>query len=226
MAGGEGKRLRPLTENIPKPMLPIGRKPLLQIIIEKLKKCGLTDIVIATGYKDHIIKSYFKDGSHLGINVTYISEKHRMGTVGPIKLIEKKLSPAFLVLNGDVLTNFDFRKIMDYHNEHNNEMTIGVCQYNFQVPFGVIETLNGDGHITGIKEKPRLDFLILSGIYVLNASVLRYVPHGNPYDINHLMEDALKDNKKIKYYFIEDKWLDIGRLEDYEYANNNWNEWM
>lgn len=207
-------------------MLPIGRKPLLQIIIEKLNRCGMKDIIIATGYKDHIIKSYFKDGLHLGINVSYISEKQRMGTVGPIKLIEKKLTPSFLVLNGDVLTNFDFRKIMDYHNANNNEMTIGVCKYNLNVPFGVIETLNGDGHITGIKEKPQLEFLILAGIYVLNASVLKYVPIGLPYDINHLMEDVLRDKKQIKYYFIEDKWMDIGRIEDYEHANNNWKEWI
>lgn len=226
MAGGEGKRLRPLTENIPKPMLPIGRQPLLQIIITKLTRCGLKDIIIATGYKDHIIKSYFKDGSQLGITVSYISEKHRMGTVGPIKLIEKKLSPSFLVINGDVLTNFDFRKIIEYHNAHDSEMTIGVCKHYLNIPFGVIETLNGDGNITGIKEKPKLEFLVLAGIYVLNSTLLRYVPVGAPYDINHLMEDALKDNKKIKYFFIEDKWLDVGRLEDYEYANNNWSEWV
>ncbi len=226
MAGGEGKRLRPLTENIPKPMLPIGRQPLLQIIIEKLSRCGLKDIIIATGYKDHIIKSYFKDGSQLGITVSYISEKHRMGTVGPIKLIEKKLSPSFLVINGDVLTNFDFRKIIEYHSAHDSEMTIGVCKHYLHIPFGVIETLNGDGNITGIKEKPKLEFLVLAGIYVLNSSLLRYVPAGAPYDINHLMEDVLKDDKKVKYFFIEDKWLDVGRLEDYEYANNNWSEWV
>lgn len=226
MAGGEGKRLKPLTNGIPKPMLPIGRKPLLQILIEQLKKYELKDIIIATGYKDHIIKSYFRDGSHFGINISYTSENYKLGTVGPLKLLDKKTTNTFLVINGDILTRFNFRKIVDKHNEDGNDMTVGVSKYKLHVPFGIVETENGDGVITSVREKPNLEFLILSGIYVINSSVISYIPSGVSYDIPQLIEDLLKDNKRVRYYQIEGEWLDIGRIEDYEFANKNWDKWL
>lgn len=227
MAGGEGRRLRPLTNGIPKPMLPIGRKPILEIIIEQLKKIDLKDIIVATGYKGDVIKSYFRDGLHFGVNISYTSEKSKLGTAGPLKLLEDKDDKPFLVINGDVLTRFNFGKIIEQHIEEKNDMTVGVAKHRVQVPFGIIECSNGDGIITSIKEKPDLEFLILAGIYVINSSVLNYIPSHKPYDITELISDLIKYNRQLKYCEIKDKWLDIGRAENYEYAaNSNWSDWL
>ncbi len=227
MAGGEGRRLRPLTNGVPKPMLPIGRKPILEIIIEQLKKVELKDIIIATGYKGDMIKSYFRDGLHFGVNISYTSEKSKLGTAGPLKLLESKNNKSFLVINGDVLTRFNFKNIVDRHIEEKNDMTVGVAKHSIHVPFGIVECNNGDGIVTSIKEKPNLEFLILAGIYVMDSSVLNYVPSHRVYDITELISDMVGQGKKIKYYEIKDKWLDIGKIENYEHAaNSNWIEWL
>jgi NDP-sugar pyrophosphorylase family protein len=219
MAGGEGRRLRPLTEEVPKPMLPLGEKPLLHILIERLKASGLKDIIITTRYKSEIIKGYFQDGKILGVNIFYTHETKKLGTAGPLTLLKNVLKSPFLVVNGDIFTNFDFRKIIEFHKKTNSEATVGVVNWKFQIPFGVINTFNG--YIKNIEEKPSLNFLILAGIYVFNPSVLDKIPTETTYNINQLLSELIKDGKEPKYFEIKDNWIDIGRLPDYEYACEN-----
>lgn len=224
MAGGEGMRLRPLTNDIPKPMLPVGRKPLLHILIEKLKDAGLTNMIIATGYKDNIIKGYFQDGKMFGVNISYTYEEKRLGTAGPLTLLKDKLDSSFLVVNGDILTNFDFREIIEFHKKSNSELTVGVVNYQVNVPFGVVETLNG--YITQIEEKPNLNFLVLAGIYVFTPPILNRIPDGVVYHIPQLLLELVREGREIKYFEIKDHWIDIGRHSDYEYVCKNHRIWI
>lgn len=224
MAGGEGRRLRPLTEEVPKPMLPVGKKPLLEILVEKLKSAGLKDIIITTGYKSEVIKGYFQDGRLFGVNISYTYENQRLGTAGPLALLKDKLTSPFLVVNGDILTNFDFKKIVEFHKINNSEATVGVVNYSIQVPFGVITTLNG--YITKIEEKPDFNFLILAGIYVFSPLILNKIPKNTLYHIPQLISELVEEKREIKYFEIRDHWIDIGRHSDYKYACENYKIWL
>ncbi|RUM72289.1 MAG: alcohol dehydrogenase, partial [Sulfurovum sp.] len=164
MVGGLGTRLRPLTDNIPKPMLKVGNKPILETIILNFKKYGFVNIVLCVSYKSEIIEAYFKDGSAFGVNIEYVHENKRMGTAGALSLAKEKLNEPFFVMNGDLLTNINFENMLEYHLSNNAIATMGVREYDFQVPYGVVET---DGvNIVSIEEKPVHQFFVSGGIYV------------------------------------------------------------
>ena len=216
MVGGLGTRLRPLTENTPKPMLNVGGKPILQTIIERFRDYGFKNITLCVNYKAEMIKEYFEDGSKFGVNIDYVIENKRMGTAGALSLLKEKPKEPFFVMNGDILTNINFENMLEYHLEHNSTATMAVREYDFQVPFGVVKMENNE--IKAIEEKPTYKFFVSAGIYMLNPECIDYIPKNEFYDMPTLFEDLIKDNKKTFSFPIREYWLDIGRIEEYDKA--------
>jgi len=222
MVGGLGTRLRPLTEHTPKPMLKVGNKPILETIILNFKKYGFTNIVLCVSYKSEIIEEYFKDGSEFGVNIEYIHENKRMGTAGALSLMREKLTESFFVMNGDLLTNINFENMMQYHLSNDAVATMGVREYDFQVPYGVV---NVDGvDILSIQEKPVHNFFVSGGVYSLSPDVLKYIPEDEFYDMPTLFEKLIEKKEKSISFAIHEYWLDIGRIEEFEKANNEFHE--
>ena len=222
MVGGLGTRLRPLTENTPKPMLKVGNKPILQTIVEKFAEYGYINIVMCVNYKSKIIEDYFGDGSKFGVNIDYILEEQRMGTAGALSLIKKKPTEPFLVMNGDLLTNVNFEHLHDFHIANNAMATMCVREYDFQVPYGVV---NVDGtNILSIEEKPTHKFFVSAGIYMLSPNVLKYIPKNEFYDMPTLFEKIISEKQNAISFPLREYWLDIGRMEEYKKANEEYNE--
>lgn len=215
MAGGFGTRLRPLTEDLPKPMLPVGDRPLLELIIEQLRGSGIRQVNVTTHYKGEAITQHFGDGREFGVEIRYVEEHEPLGTAGALSLLEASDAP-LLVINGDILTRVDFGAMLDFHREHHADMTIAVRQYEFRVPYGVIET---EGvAVKGITEKPVLKRFINAGIYLLNPDVCRYVPDAQSYDMPELISRLLAEGRRVIGFPVLEYWLDIGHVDDYRQA--------
>ena len=222
MVGGLGTRLRPLTEHTPKPMLKVGNKPILETIIMNFKKHGFTNIILSVSYKAEIIEEYFGDGSNFGLNIEYIHEEKRMGTAGALSLMREKLDEPFFVMNGDLLTNINFEQMLEYHINNNSISTMGVREYDFQVPYGVVN-IEGNS-ILSIEEKPVHKFFVSGGIYILNPQVLDFIPDNSFYDMPTLFEEVIKEKLKSISFPIHEYWLDIGRIEEFHKANSEYGE--
>ena len=222
MVGGLGTRLRPLTENTPKPMLKVGNKPILQTIVEKFAEYGYTNIVMCVNYKSHIIQDYFGDGSEFGVNIEYIFEEQRMGTAGALSLLKEKPTEPFFVMNGDLLTNVNFEHLHDFHIANNSMGTMCVREYDFQVPYGVVNIKNSK--ILSIEEKPTHKFFVSAGIYMLSSDILEYIPKNQFYDMPTLFEKIISENKNAISFPLREYWLDIGRMEEYKKANEEYDE--
>jgi len=218
MAGGYGVRLRPLTDELPKPMLPVGGQPLLQHTIEQLKKSGFSRVDLTTHYKANVIADHFGDGRDFGLQIEYIHEDSPLGTAGALREVEGCDGP-LLVMNGDILTQLNFRALMDYHRDHKAFLTVGVRQYQVQVPYGVIEC---DGTaVTGISEKPKLSFFVNAGIYLLDPRARNYIPGGQRFDMTDLMQRLVQEGCPVVSFPIVEYWLDIGSPLDYEQAKQD-----
>ena len=219
LAGGKGTRLQPLTHSIPKPLLPIGKKPILEITLDQLKKVGCEEIIITVEYKAELIKSYFQDGRHLGINIKYYHESGPSGTAGPLRLVEHMLqNDPFILMNGDLLTDLDISQIYRHHIESAAEITMATAHHNIHSPYGVIES-NEDGSIKSINEKPNLSYLINAGIYVVSPSVLNLIPIGQQYGMPDLIQSMIDSHKHIETFHIEGQWFDLGTMETYQKIN-------
>jgi dTDP-glucose pyrophosphorylase len=220
MVGGRGIRLEPLTQNIPKPLLKVGNKPILQTILERLHLFGFRNIFLCTNYLSDHIEEFCGDGSAFGLTIKYFKEETKLGTIGAVKYLEDQLKLPFLVMNGDLLTSLNYRSVLDFHLENNGELTIGSASYKTKVPYGVLET---QGHqVVSILEKPTYSFRISGGIYALNPQVLELIPKGNFFDITDLMESLLRSKRAVIAFPIEEYWLDIGQHQDYEQANKDY----
>jgi dTDP-glucose pyrophosphorylase len=222
MAGGLGTRLRPLTESTPKPLLKVGNKPILETIIENFAKYGFVNITISVNYKADMIKEYFGDGSGLGVNIDYIKETKRLGTAGALSLIKERPQEPFFVMNADLLTNVNFEHLLDFHMMEHAVATMCVREFDYQVPYGVIE-MEGS-KIVSIKEKPVHKFFVNAGIYTLSPQVFEYIPKDEFYDMPTLFDDIIKDELKSISFPIHEYWLDIGRMSDFEQAQNEYGE--
>lgn len=220
MAGGLGTRLSPLTDTTPKPMLHVGNKPILETIIENFAKYGYTDIILSVSYKSHIIEEYFGDGSAFGVKIEYVHESKRMGTAGALALMRDRLSEPFFVMNGDLLTNVNFGHMHDYHLSHHAVATMAVREYDFQVPYGVVNV--HDGRITSIEEKPTHKFFVSAGIYMLSPQILQLIPDDEFFDMPTLFEKLIAEKSNAISFPIREYWLDIGRMSDYEKANDEY----
>ncbi len=222
MVGGLGTRLRPLTEHTPKPMLKVGNRPILETIIMNFKKYGFINIILSVSYKSEIIEEYFKDGSNFGVNIEYIHEEKRMGTAGALSLMRDKFNEPFFVMNGDLLTNINFENMMEYHLSNNSVATMGVREYDFQVPYGVVDVDGID--ILNIEEKPTYSFFVSGGVYILSPDVLEYIPNDEFYDMPTLFEKFIENKIKSISFPIHEYWLDIGRVEEFKKANDEYYE--
>jgi len=216
LAGGLGTRLRPFTQIIPKPLLPIGEKSVLEIQIEHLKQYGFDEIFLATNYKSEYIENFFGDGSRFGVTLTISKEEQPLGTAGPITLLKKVLNEPFLMMNGDILTLMNFREFYDFSLSNDADLTITVKEYITPFQFGNIE-FDGD-YVTRIREKPEIKMNILAGIYIFKPSIFRLIPDNTYFGMDHLIQKMLNENIPVAKYHINDYWLDIGQVGDYEKA--------
>lgn len=222
LSGGLGSRLKPFTEVIPKPLLPIGEKAVLQIQIEHLKKHGFEHIYLATNYKSDYIENFFGDGSKYGVKLTISKEDKPLGTAGPVKLLQDELTEPFLVMNGDILTLLNYGKLYNYACERKSLLTISTKEIITPFQFGNIFT-EGD-YVTGIDEKPDIRTTILAGIYVFKPDLLELIPDDTYYGMDTLIKTMLTNQMPITHYPIKEYWLDIGRLHDFEQAQDIYKE--
>lgn len=220
MAGGQGNRLKPLTEETPKPLLKIGDKPILEIIIENLKLYGFRNIFITINYKSEQIKNYFQDGSQFDVNIEYIEEKKKLGTAGGLAFLKNKIDAPFIVINGDILTKLNFETLFSFHNKNRADLTVTTKLIEKQSKYGILKIKNKN--IIDIVEKPLEKNFINAGIYVLNSEVLEFIPKNKECNITEIIKILLNKNKKILYYPVKEYWLDIGHIEDYELAQQQW----
>ncbi|TBM44700.1 nucleotidyltransferase family protein [Vibrio cholerae] len=218
MAGGFGTRLRPLTDQCPKPMLKIGDKPILETVICSFIKAGFVNFYISTHYMPELIQAHFGDGTDLGVNITYVHEQSPLGTGGALGLLPKDLpeSLPLIMMNGDVLTKVDFQRLLDFHVTHDADATMCVREYDYQIPYGVI---NGEGNkIISMVEKPIQRFFVNAGIYVVSPRVIQSVPENYRIDMPTLLEQHMQERDKILMFPIHEYWLDIGRMDDFNRA--------
>ncbi len=217
MAGGFGTRLKPLTDNCPKPMLKVGDKPILETLLLRFRRAGFHNFYISTHYLPDVITNYFGDGSKLGINITYINEDKPLGTGGALGLLPGDLIelPTILI-NGDILTTLDFSKLLEFHSNNEACATMCVREYEYKIPYGVIES---EGiNIKKMVEKPTHRYSVNAGIYVLEASLIQSVEKNVYIDMPSLLEEKLNKNKNVNHYTFHDYWLDIGQMDDYHRA--------
>ena len=215
MAGGAGDRLRPLTNELPKAMLPIGERPLLEHILRQLRQTGIRDVFLSTHYKAEVIANHFGDGRNFGVALRYLKEAQPLGTAGALGLLEAPEAP-LLVINGDILTRVDFRAMWEFHQEHQADMTVAVRQEEMRLPYGVVET-NGMV-VTGITEKPLVRHFINAGIYLLDPKVCRMIPRGQPSHMTDLIGRLIAQGSRVISFHIREYWQDIGRPEQYHKA--------
>jgi dTDP-glucose pyrophosphorylase/CBS domain-containing protein len=218
MAGGYGKRLLPLTESVPKPMLPVGDRPLLELTIQQLRRSGIRDVNLTTHYLPESIVRHFGDGEGFGVRLNYLKEDHPMGTAGGLKQLKRPAGP-FLVINGDILTGVPFQEMLAYHRKHRAVLTVGVRKYDMQVPFGVVEC--EDVRIVKLQEKPALSFFINAGTYLLEPDACDYIPEGRPFDMTDLIQGLIEAGRPVVSFPIMEYWLDVGRHEDYQKAQED-----
>ena len=222
MAGGLGTRLYPLTENCPKPMLKVGDKPMLHTIIENFSNQGFSNFHLSVNYKAEMVKDYFKDGEHLGVSIDYIEETTPLGTAGALSLIKGKFSSPMIVINGDVLTKVNFQNLIEFHTALNSMATMCIRDYDLQVPYGVVEV---DHYaIKRIQEKPVHKHFVNAGIYVLSPDALELIPDNQFFDMPDLFDALLKVEKIVTSFPIREYWVDVGRRDDFDKANDDYNK--
>jgi NDP-mannose synthase len=221
LAGGKGSRLAPYTMVLPKPLMPIGDMPILEIVLKQLKAHGFTEIVIAVGHLAALIKTYFGDGSALGLHIGYALEDLPLGTAGPLGSIDG-LDETFLVMNGDILTDLDFGAVVKEHRRHEAILTVAAYKRTVKIDFGVLET---DGALVrDYIEKPQLDYIVSMGIYVMEPRVRDHIKAGEYLDVPDLVRVLLAKGERIAAYTFDGRWLDIGRPDDFAEAQSRFEE--
>lgn len=219
LAGGKGTRLAPYTTILPKPLMPIGDMPILEVLLRQMKRSGVNRVVLTVGHLASLLQAYFKDGSQWGLEVTYSSEKKPLGTAGPIALVPE-LQETFLVTNGDVLTTLNLKKLIAFHKQKGGIATIAAHHRQVKIDLGVIQW-DGDDRIKGYIEKPTNDYTVSMGIYVFEPRVLEYIPVGEYLDFPDLILKLIDNGEQVNGYTFNGYWMDLGRPDDYVQANND-----
>lgn len=222
LAGGLGTRLRPFTQIIPKPLLPIGDKSVLEIQIEHLRKRGFDEIFLATNYKSEYIEHFFGNGSRYGVQLKISKERKPLGTVGPLTLLKKELKEPFLVMNGDILTLLNFRELYDFAITIDTKLTITIKEYFMPFAFGNI-FYQGD-YVTSIEEKPDIKYKVLAGVYIFKPDIFELVPDDEYFGMDTLIHKMLNEKIPISKFEIKEYWLDIGQVDDYQTAQDIYKE--
>ena len=216
LAGGKGTRLLPYTRIIPKPLMPIGDKPILEIMLRQMRRAGIRQVTLTVGYLGDLLKLFFQDGSRLGLQIDYVEEAKPLGTSGPLANVEG-LKDTFLVTNGDVLTDLDLRELIAYHHQQGAIATIAAHKRKVNINLGVME-LDGHDTVQHYIEKPTIDYLVSMGIYVFEPRVLDYIPKGEYLDFPDLVNQLVAAGERVCGYVYKGYWEDLGRPDDYERA--------
>ncbi len=219
LAGGRGARLAPFTSVLPKPLMPVGERAILELVIEQLERCGIRDVTLCVGYLSHLIRAVFDNRENGSVSIRYVQEQDALGTAGPLRLVEG-LDETFIVMNGDILTTLDYADLLRHHREHGNALTIATRDRTIKIDYGVLRL--GGQQVAGYAEKPEIVSTVSMGIYVLEPWVLDYIPEGRPFDFPDLIHALLDDDRRLGAYQHEGLWFDIGRKEDYEQAVATW----
>jgi len=219
LAGGLGTRLRPFTEVIPKPLLPLGERSLMEVQIRSLRDQGFTEIYIATNYMSDYVEAFLGDGSKYGVALKFSRESEPLGTCGPLTLLKNELTEPFVLVNGDILTKLDFAQLLDYGSRQVSALTVGTKVVSHPFRFGNVQ-VDANGHIVEIEEKPDLKFEVLAGIYCMKPAIFKFIPDGEYFGMDTLLKGLLAAKEPVSRFLIEDYWLDIGQVEDYSKARD------
>ncbi|MHB2205422.1 nucleotidyltransferase family protein [Methylobacterium sp. CM6257] len=222
-AGGRGMRLRPYTSILPKPLMPIGARPVIELLIKWLRRNGVVELYVTTGYLGHLIRSFCGNGRQWGTNIVYTEEAEPLGTIGPLTLLKKHLTSPFFVLNGDVLTDLNLQGFLGHHRDRGSLMTIATTTRHNKLDFGVIE--DKDCTVTGFMEKPTLFNDVSMGVYCMQPEILKHIPSGVPFGVDDLVHCLLEKRIPVTTYKHGGLWLDIGRVDDFQKAQEiDWDE--
>lgn len=222
LAGGLGTRLKPFTEVIPKPLLPIGEKAVLEIQIEHLKQHGFDEIYLATNYKSNYIENFFGDGSRYGVKLIISKEEKQLGTAGPLTLLKSELTEPFILMNGDILSSINFTDFYNFALKKESVLSISIKKIIMPYAFGNI--FFKEDIVTGIEEKPDIVTYALAGIYLMKPEILDFIPENEYYGMDSLIKKMLSEGEPISKYEIKEYWLDIGRIDDYESAQKDFQD--
>ena len=220
MAGGEGRRLRPLTDATPKPMLQVGDRPLLETVLGQVKQAGFSKVLMAVNYRANIIEDHFGDGAAMGLDISYVREERALGSAGALQLIREELDQPFIVMNADLLTNVNLGALLRFHLQETNLITIGVRQCLIEVPYGVVD-IEGP-RVLGLQEKPQLSFFVNAGIYAVSPDAFALLPPDvSVVNMTDLIDTALAQQDRVGCFPIREYWLDVGQLSDYDRAHDD-----
>jgi len=217
LAGGRGTRLRPFTTIFPKPLMPVGEMPVLEILLRQLRSHGVTDVTLMTGHLAYLLEGYFGDGANLGLSIEYLHESEPLGTAGPLHGLQGRLRDDFFVMNGDLLTDLDFSGLMRRHKEDECEVTVGVYSRAEKIELGILR-IDDHERVVGYEEKPTVLYDVSMGIYAMSPQILPRIP-ARYYDMPNLILDVLSSGRPVSCWRHGGRWLDIGRPDDYENAN-------
>jgi len=220
LAGGKGTRLRPYTTVFPKPLMPIGDEPILEIVIKQLKQNGFGEILMAVGHLAELIKAFFNDGNKYDLKIKYYREDMPLGTAGPLAQIKDEIDDNFLMMNGDILTDLNYSQFIKAHKKNDAIATISLKKEIVPIDYGVVE-LNEKSNIVGYSEKPHIDYLVSMGIYAFNPGIMEFIRPDEYLDIPDLIIKLISEGEKVNGYVYDGYWLDIGRPDDYERANED-----
>ena len=222
LAGGRGTRLAPYTSILPKPLMPIGDMPILEVMLRQMKKAGVNEVILTVGHLASLLRAYFGYGEQWGMKINYSYEQEPLGTAGPLALI-KDLDSTFLVTNGDVLTTLNLKDLLDFHKKQGGIATIAVHQRQVRIDLGVVES-NADHTITGYIEKPSYDYTVSMGIYVFEPRALKYIPENQYLDFPNLVLKLISAGEKVAAYPFDGYWMDLGRPDDYQQATEEFSK--
>jgi NDP-sugar pyrophosphorylase family protein len=220
LAGGRGTRLAPYTSVLPKPLMPVGERAILELVVDQLEACGIKDVTFCVGYLAHLIQSVFDNRENGHVSIEYVHEQEALGTAAPLRLVDG-LDSTFLVMNGDVLTELDYRDLVHYHHEHGNVITIATHERAINIDYGMLH-LDVMSRVRGYSEKPEIRSPVSMGIYVMEPAALEFIPDDGHFDFPDLVAELLEAEQQIGAYRYPGLWFDIGRREDYESAVEIW----
>jgi NDP-mannose synthase len=216
MAGGKGTRLRPYTLVLPKPLMPIGEQPVIELLLKWLRRWNIKNVSITTGYLGKLIQMFCQDGSQWDLSIVYSEEPEPLGTIGALRLVQDKLPETFIVLNGDLITDLNLSAMIEYHRKAGGLVTVGITSKTVNVDLGVLET--HEGRVVDFREKPKMSFQVSMGIYVMERRILELIPRGVPFGFDSLMHAMLAEDLPVYTFMHNGLWLDIGQPDDYSQA--------
>lgn len=220
LAGGKGTRLSPYTTILPKPLMPIGEMPILEVLIRQLKKAGVNEVILTVGHLSELLKAFFKDGKRFGVKISYSQEDKPLGTAGPLSLIQDQLSEPFFVLNGDVLTTLNFSALMARHKRTGSIATIAIHKRSVHIDFGVLN-LGEENKVVDYIEKPSIPYQVSMGVYAFNPEILNFIPVNTYLDFPDLVLSLISKGQVVSGYLFDGYWQDLGRADDYAKANQD-----